>query len=83
MTVSEELELVKLAKDGDSHSYGRLVDLYGGTVLAIAYSRVGNITVSQDIAQDTFLLGFENIEKLRSPNILVIIRPALSIQMCA
>jgi len=68
MDGAHELELVRKAQRGDRASYGTLVDLYGGAVLAIAYSRVGNFQVSQDIAQDTFLLGFENLGKLRSPN---------------
>ena len=68
MALQAELELVRRAQSGDRDSYGRLVDLYGGAVLAIAYSRVGNYAVSQDIAQDAFLLGLENLPKLRQPH---------------
>ena len=67
MDANRELDLVKRAQGGDRESYGRLVDMYGGLVLAIAYSRVGNYTASQDIAQDAFLLGFENLATLRQP----------------
>jgi RNA polymerase sigma factor (sigma-70 family) len=67
MNADRELDLVKRAQAGDRESYGRLVDLYGGLVLAIAYSRIGNYTASQDIAQDAFLLGFENLATLRQP----------------
>jgi hypothetical protein len=42
MDAHRELDLVKRAQEGDRDAYGRLVDLYGGVVLAIAYSRVGN-----------------------------------------
>ena len=68
MDDSREIELVRKAQKGDHAAYGQLVDLYGGAVLAVAYSRTGNYTVAQDIAQDAFLLGFENIGKLRQPN---------------
>ena len=68
MDEKRELELVRRAQKGDRRSYGRLVDLYGGLVLAIAYSRIGNYAVSEDIAQDAFLLGFENLAKLRQPH---------------
>jgi len=64
-----ELALVKKAQNGDRDSYGRLVDQYGGVVLAIAYSRVGNYAASQDIAQDAFLLGFRNLSTLRNPQL--------------
>ena len=67
MDEKRELELVRRAQNGDRDSYGRLVDLYGGLVFAIAYSRIVNYTISQDIAQDAFLLGFENLAKLRHP----------------
>jgi RNA polymerase sigma factor (sigma-70 family) len=65
MDRNREHELVMKAQAGDRDSYGKLVDLYGGAVLAIAYSRVGKHAASQDIAQDAFLLGFENLAKLK------------------
>lgn len=67
MEADSELVLVERAQSGDRDSYGRLADLYGGVVLAIAYSRIGNYTVAEDIAQDAFLIGFENLSKLRQP----------------
>jgi RNA polymerase sigma factor (sigma-70 family) len=68
MDDSRVIELVRKAQSGDHAAYGQLVDLYGGAVLAMAYSRTGNYTVAQDIAQDAFLLGFENVGKLRQPD---------------
>ncbi len=68
MDADRELDLVKRAQMGDRDSYGRLIDHYGGVVLAIAYSRVGNYTVAQDIAQDAFLLGLEHLVSLRKPH---------------
>jgi len=67
MDADRELDLVKKAQTGDRDAYGRLVDVYGDVVLAIAYSRVGNYTVSQDIAQDALVLGFEHLVSLRRP----------------
>ena len=67
MDPHQESDLVRKARAGDRESYGQLADLYGAAVLAIAYGRIGNYTVSQDIAQDAFLLAFENLGKLRQP----------------
>jgi len=64
MDDSRVIELVRKAQTGDHAAYGQLVDLYGGAVLAMAYSRTGNYNVAQDIAQDAFLVGFENLGKL-------------------
>ena len=67
MDKHDELELVKRAQAGDAESYGRLADRYAGALTAIAYSRVGNLTVSEDITQDAFLLGYEKLQALRQP----------------
>jgi len=67
MDKTRTLELVEKAQAGDRDSYGQLVDRYGAVVLAIAYGRTGNGAIAQDIAQDAFLIGFENISSLRQP----------------
>ena len=67
MDKNREIDLVRKAQAGDRDSYGQLANLYAGAVLAAAYGRVGNYAVSQDIAQDAFLLGLENLSKLRQP----------------
>ncbi len=67
MNRADEQKLVKKAQAGDRDSYGRLVDLYSGSVLAVAYARVGDFTTSQDIAQDTFLVGYTQLSRLRNP----------------
>jgi DNA-directed RNA polymerase specialized sigma24 family protein len=67
MDKTRTFDLVEKAQAGDRDSYGQLVDRYGAVVLAIAYSRTGNGAIAQDIAQDAFLIGFENISSLRQP----------------
>ena len=67
MDKTRTCDLVEKAQAGDRDSYGQLVDRYGAVVLAIAYSRTGNGAIAQDIAQDAFLIGFENISSLRQP----------------
>ena len=67
MGPATELDLVRRSREGDRDSFARLVDLYGGSVLALAYGRVGNYADSQDIAQDAFVLAFENLDQLRKP----------------
>jgi len=67
MTQTEEAILVRRAQQGDQEAYGRLAELYGGSLLGIAYSGVSNFTAAEDIAQDALLLGFEKLSDLRRP----------------
>ncbi|MFC1737354.1 RNA polymerase sigma factor, partial [Candidatus Hydrogenedentota bacterium] len=67
MGAGGELDLVMRAKAGDRESYGKLVDAYSGAVVGVVFSRVGKFDVAQDIAQDAFLLGFENLDRLAKP----------------
>ena len=67
MDKQDELRLVEQAQAGDAESYGRLAERYAGVLTAIAYSRVGNFAVSEDIAQDALLLGYEKLRALRQP----------------
>ena len=62
-----DTELVKQALGGNSDSYGRLVDLHGRAVFAVACSRTGDYFSSEDIAQDAFLLAYERLATLRRP----------------
>jgi len=58
--------LVARAKDGEREAFGALVRRYQKVVCAIAYSRIREAESAQDIAQDAFLAGLENLSKLRT-----------------
>lgn len=54
-------KLVKKAKQGDQHAFGKLVKKYQNKILYLAYDLVGNYTDAQDVAQNTFFQAFKNI----------------------
>jgi RNA polymerase sigma-70 factor (ECF subfamily) len=60
-----ESKLVKKAKQGDQHAFGKLVKKYQNKILYLAYDLVGNYTDAQDVAQNTFLHAFKNIPYFR------------------
>jgi len=60
-----DIKLVKKAKMGDRHAFGKLVKKYQNKVLFLAYDLTGNYVDAQDVAQNTFLQAFQNITYFR------------------
>ena len=59
--------LVEQARGGDKHAFGELVTRYQGHVYGLAYSIVNNWVEAQDIAQETFIRAYLNLDQLRCP----------------
>ena len=68
MTNATDAELVALTRGGDRDAYSELVARYQGHVYALAYSLVDNWAEAQDIAQETFIRAYVNLDGLREPN---------------
>lgn len=60
-------QLVTATLAGDPEAYRQLVTRYQGHVYALAYSLVGNWSDAQDLAQETFIRAYSNLDKLREP----------------
>ena len=58
-------DLVRLTLQGQSDCYRPLVARYQGHVYGLAYSLVANWTDAQDIAQETFIRAYSNLDQLR------------------
>jgi RNA polymerase sigma-70 factor (ECF subfamily) len=63
----EDAELVRLTLGGDHDAYRELVARYQGHVYGLAYSLVGDWHDAQDIAQETFIRAYGNLDALRDP----------------
>lgn len=74
--------LVERAKIGHHESYGELAKRYQGVMLAIAYSRLGNLSVSEDIAQEALVVGFEKLKTLRRPQHFGLWLAAIARNLC-
>ena len=59
---------VQAAAQGNSDAYARLVDANRNAVCSIALAVVRDVQASEDVAQEVFLAGWENLKKLRNPN---------------
>lgn len=60
-----DAELLEASRRGERDAFGALVERYQGVVCAVSYSRTGNRALSQDVAQDTFLAAWHQLDQLR------------------
>jgi RNA polymerase sigma-70 factor (ECF subfamily) len=62
-----DAQLVTFTRDGSRDAYKELVSRYQGHVYGLAYSIVGNWADAQDVAQETFIWAYTNLDQLRDP----------------
>ena len=62
---STDSQLVDATLAGSHEAYRTLVTRYQGHVYGLAYSIVGNWHDAQDIAQETFIRAYTNLDQLR------------------
>lgn len=62
----DDIQLVKLAKNGDSHSFEQLLTKYGQQLYRTAFLYVGNREDALDVVQETVYRSFESIGKLKN-----------------
>jgi RNA polymerase sigma-70 factor (ECF subfamily) len=63
----EELALVRSAREGDSQSYGRLVDRYRGRVYALAVSIARAPDEAERLVRETFVRAWTALPTLQRP----------------
>lgn len=59
--------LVARARAGDREAFGRLVARHQAAVSAVTYSGIGDLGLSEDLAQETFLAAWRSLGELREP----------------
>ncbi len=55
-----DAELIQLCGQGDQSAYGQIVERYQSLVCSVAYNRCGDLALSEDLAQEAFILGWQN-----------------------
>ncbi len=65
--IFDDAQLVKLGLDGNCDAFGQLVARYQSPICALAYSACGDISHSEDLAQETFIIAWRKLSDLKEP----------------
>ena len=60
-----DAELLEASRRGEREAFGVLVERYQDVVCAVSYSRTGDRALSEDVAQDTFIAAWRQLDQLR------------------
>jgi RNA polymerase sigma factor (sigma-70 family) len=66
-TECSDAELVSCTLAGDRDAFSRIVSRYQILICSLAYSRIGNLGLSEDVAQETFITAWKHLRLLREP----------------
>lgn len=67
MNQLDDASLVAQSLTGNREAFGQIVARYQTLVCSLAYSGTGNLTQSEDLAQETFVAAWKQLAKLREP----------------
>jgi len=62
-----DADLVARSLAGDRDAFSRIVSRYQTLICSLAYSRIGNLGQSEDVAQETFITAWKHLRHLRDP----------------
>ncbi len=64
----EDVELIHCVLSGDETAFSALVQKYQKSVHALAWRKIGDFHIAEEITQDTFLLAHQKLTSLKNPN---------------
>ncbi|MDP1589359.1 MAG: RNA polymerase sigma factor, partial [Prosthecobacter sp.] len=62
---TDDAQLVERSLSGDAKAFGSIVERHQSLVCGLAYSACGNVHVSEDLAQETFITAWQQLRTLR------------------
>jgi RNA polymerase sigma factor (sigma-70 family) len=63
-----DAELVSRSLAGDREAFSQIVTRYQTLICSLAYSGMGNLGQSEDVAQETFITAWRHLSHLREPD---------------
>ncbi|MCY4554662.1 MAG: sigma-70 family RNA polymerase sigma factor, partial [Candidatus Poribacteria bacterium] len=66
--VENDIQLIHRILSGDEAAFSALVRKYQKSVHALAWRKIGDFHIAEEIAQDAFLQAYKNLARLRNPN---------------
>ena len=68
LSTATDAELVQRCRQGDQTAYGEIVERYQTLVCSVGYNRCGDLAISEDLAQDAFILAWQKLSDLKDDN---------------
>ena len=65
--VTSDADLVAACLAGDQQAFGRIVERYQRLLCSLAYSATGQLSMSEDLAQEAFVEAWRQLRNLREP----------------
>lgn len=65
--VTKDETLVAGVLSGDRSAFAQIVERYQSLLCSLAYSATGDLTASEDVAQDAFVTAWQQMSRLREP----------------
>ena len=62
-----DADLVSESLSGDRDAFGQIVERYQTLISSLAYCATGNLSQSEDLAQETFVTAWKQLADLREP----------------
>ena len=62
-----DVELIQRSLDGDDTAFSTLVGKYQKSVHALAWRKIGDFHIAEDITQETFLKAYQKLSTLKEP----------------
>jgi DNA-directed RNA polymerase specialized sigma24 family protein len=65
--VNSDEKLVEWSLTGDRNAFRQIVERYQALVCSITCNATGSLTLSEDLAQETFVAAWKQLSELREP----------------
>ena len=65
---NDDVELIRRTLAGDNNAFSELVEKYQKQVHALAWRKIGDFHIAEDITQDTFLKAYQRLHTLKEPH---------------
>ncbi len=62
-----DADLVAESLRGDRDAFGKIVERYQTLIASLAYCATGDVSQSEDLAQETFVTAWKKLAELREP----------------
>jgi len=67
LATPNDAEIVAASLSGERDAFGQIVARYQSLICALAYNATGDLSRSEDLAQETFITAWKKVGELREP----------------